>query len=115
MRFKIQKEMKGDVAILHVNGSLVGGPPVSEIFPMEINNLINSKIKKVVIDLDNVKRMNSTGLGILIKGFISVRDNGGDLRLARLKESAKDVMVITKLDSVFKTFHTLEGAVRNFH
>ena len=112
--FRVYRELRGDVAILRLNGAFVGGPPASTVFPAAINDLVEARIKRVVVDMEKVSRLNSTGLGLLIRGFRTIRDYGGDLRIARLNASAKDVMVMTKLDSILRTYQTLEGAVRNF-
>lgn len=114
MGFRIHKEMRGDIAILHMHGALAGGPPASVVLPEAIRDLVESKIRHVVIDMEKVNRINSTGLGILIRGLDVINHNGGNLRLARLNTTAEDVMVMTKLDSVFNSYRTLEGAVRNF-
>ncbi|MEE9168192.1 MAG: STAS domain-containing protein [bacterium] len=115
MGFKIEKEMMDDIAILHASGELVGGPPTSVIFRSEIQKLFEKNITKVVFDFKKVKRINSTGLGLLISGHDLITKGGGDLKLARLSESTKGLIVMTKLDSYFDTFATLEGAVGNFH
>jgi len=112
--FRVYRELRSDVLILHLSGAFVGGPPASTVFPAEIKNLVEARIKRVVVDMEKVSRFNSTGLGLLIRGISMVRDYGGDLRIARLNASAKGVMVMTKLDSILKTYQTLEGAVRNF-
>ncbi len=111
---KIKKEMRGDIAILHIKGDLLGGPPASEDLPAEIKKIIEDGISKVVVDIENVKYMNSTGLGLLIRGYTSIKSKGGDLKLSGLNDSIRGVMVMTKLETVFDIYKTLEGAVRNF-
>lgn len=111
---KFKTEMRGDIAVVKVSGDLLGGPPTSEVFPAEIKRLIEVGTYKVVVDLEEVKRMNSTGLGILIRGYTSLKSNGGDLKLVCMNETIKGILVMTKLESVFDTYRTVEGAVRNF-
>jgi anti-sigma B factor antagonist len=115
MGFKIKKEMMGDIAILHASGELVGGPPTSAVFRSEVQKLFEKNITKVIFDLKKVKRIDSTGLGLLISGHDVITKSGGDLKLARLSESTKCLMVMTKLDSFFDTFATVEGAAGNFN
>ena len=59
--------------------------------------------------------MNSSGLGMLIAALSSVRNGGGDLRLARVGERVHALLVITKLAAVFKQFPTLDEAVTSFN
>ena len=111
---KIQKEMRGDIAILRISGDILGGPPASDVLPSEIKTIIDEGTAKVVVDLENVKHMNSTGLGLLIRGYTSLKNNGGELKLSGVNEPIRGVLVMTKLESIFDTYKTLEGAVRNF-
>ena len=115
MGFKIEKEMMGDVAVLYASGELVGGPPASVVFRSEIQKLFENNITKVVFDFKKVKRLNSSGLGLLIRGHDVITKSGGDLRLTRLSKSTKGLIAITNLDSLFDTFATLEEAVGNLN
>ena len=111
---KIKKEMRGDIAILRVSGDILGGPPASDLLPNEIKKIIEEGTRKVVVDIENVKHMNSTGLGLLIRGYTSLKNQDGELKLSGLNDSIRGILVMTKLESVFDTYKTLEGAVRNF-
>jgi anti-sigma B factor antagonist len=114
MKTKIKKEMRGDIAILHFSGDMLGGPDSANKFPEELKIILEEGIKKVVVDLEKVKRMNSSGLGILMRGYTTLKNNDTDLKLVCLNESLQGIMVLTKLNTVFETYRTLEGAVRNF-
>ena len=111
---KFKTEMRGDIAIMHIHGDLLGGPKTSEVLPSEMKRLIEEGITKVIVDLEGVKRINSTGLGILIRGYTSLKSKEGDLKLVCMNETIKGILVMTKLESVFDTYRTIEGAVRNF-
>ena len=111
---KFKTEMRGDIAIIKISGDLLGGPPTSEVLPAETKKLIEEGIKKVIVDLENVKRMNSTGLGVLIRCYTSIKSNDREFKLVCLNETIRGILVMTKLESVFDTYRTLEGAVRNF-
>lgn len=114
MKIKIKKEMKGDVAILHLSGNMLGGPPSSEKFPEEIRKIIDGGINKVVVDLEKVKRMNSTGLGILMQCYTSLKNKGGSLKIAKINKSILGVLVLTKLNTIFDIYETLEEALSSF-
>lgn len=114
MKIKIKKEMKGDIAILHLSGDMLGGPASAERFPEEIKKIIEEGINKVVVDLEKVKRMNSTGLGILMQCYTSLKNKGGNLRLASINKSILGVLVLTKLNTIFDIHETLEEALSSF-
>ena len=111
---KIKERMIGDVAVLDLSGKLLGGPPGSEEIKEKIYKFIGQNIRKVVINLDEVTRMNSSGLGILISTLTSLKNRDGALRLAGVNETMEGVLIMTKLNSIFEIYDTAEGAAQSF-
>ena len=111
MKFSYREE--GAVTILGPQGKIMGGAD-SSLLHQRLYELIDKGRKKVVIDLSGVDWMNSSGLGILIGSLISLRNNGGDLRLACLNERIRNLLQVTKLDSIFDLHETVEGAIESF-
>ena len=111
---KINERLMGDVAILEISGKLLGGPPGSQDFKNKIYELIDRKITKVVVDLSEVKRMNSSGLGVLISALTSLKNHNGAMKLASVGETMEGILVMTKLNTIFETYETAEGAARSF-
>ncbi|MFQ6114531.1 MAG: STAS domain-containing protein [bacterium] len=111
---KIKQRLIGDVAILDLSGKLLGGPPDSDEFKDTIYRLIDQGVVKVVVNLSEVKRMNSSGLGVLISGMTSLRNRNGDLKLAAINEMMEGILVMTKLNTIFDTYETPEGAAQSF-
>lgn len=107
---KLESRMVGDVAIISLNGKLLGGPPASEDIKKEIYKLLDSGVKKFVIDLEKVSKMNSSGLGILISALTSVKNRGGELCLAAVNDLMEGILVMTKLNTIFDRYETAEGA-----
>ncbi|MDP2960912.1 MAG: STAS domain-containing protein [candidate division Zixibacteria bacterium] len=105
-------EDKG-IVILEPKGKIMGGPDAT-ILHDSLHELINQGKKKVVIDLAKVDWMNSTGLGILISGLTTMRNNGGELKLANVTEKIQSLLTITKLITVFETFDSVEQAIQSF-
>jgi len=64
--------------------------------------------------LFKVKFMNSSGLGMLIGGLTTMRKAGGDLRIANATDKIESLLVVTKLITVFKHFHSVDKAVESF-
>lgn len=107
------REDKG-IVILEPKGKIMGGPDATLLHD-KLHELINQGKKKVVIDLAKVDWMNSTGLGILISGLTTMRNNGGELKLANVTEKIQSLLTITKLITVFETFETVDQAVASFN
>ncbi|MFQ5771920.1 MAG: STAS domain-containing protein [bacterium] len=111
---KIKERKIGDVVILDLSGKLLGGPPDSQEFKDTIYKHIENGITKVVVNLNEVKRMNSSGLGILISALTSLRNKNGDMKLAGINDAMEGILIMTKLNTIFETFETAEGATQSF-
>jgi len=103
----------GAVAVVTLDGTMLGGPDAAEINDT-LHKLIDAKRKKVVIDLGAVTLMNSSGLGILIGGVTTMRNAGGDLKLAAVSPKVMNLLTITKLVAVFEVFETVKKAVDSY-
>src|SRR3990170_2516939 len=67
------REVKG-VIILEPKGKIMGGPD-STLLHDQFHDLVQQNKKKIIVDLSKVERMNSTGLGILISGLTTKKNN----------------------------------------
>lgn len=99
--------------VFEFRGNLMGGPD-STRFNDDLHDLIDQGKKEVVVDLSNVKFMNSAGLGILIGGLTTMRNAGGDLRIAGADQRIKSILIITRLITVFESYRTCDEAVKSF-
>lgn len=110
---KIKERMNGDVVILEISGDVQGGSD-ADLFREKIARLIEEDKKKLLLDLSGVPWMNSTGVGLLVSGFTSLRNAGGTVKLLNIKDRVKSIMMVTKLLTVFESFYHEEDAVRSF-
>ncbi len=110
---QIKEQMHGDVAVIALKGKLMGGPETLAIHD-KVKELVGKKINKVVIDLGQVKWMNSSGLGALMGSITTLRNAGGELKLARVTQKVQSLFMITKLITIFETFDSVEEAVSSF-
>ncbi len=111
MKFSVREQ--NGVTVLAPKGKIMGGPDSTELHE-KLRDLIKGNAKKVTIDLSDVDWMNSTGLGILISGLTTMRNAGGELKLARVTDKIQSLLVITKLVTVFETHDSVEEAVASF-
>jgi anti-sigma B factor antagonist len=110
---KMSSREESGVAVLQPKGKIMGGPDAT-LMHDKLHDYINQGKKQVVIDLAEVDWMNSTGLGILISGLTTLRNNQGDLKLANVTGKIESLLTITKLITVFETFDSVEEAVGSF-
>jgi anti-sigma B factor antagonist len=102
------------VVVLELSGKIMGGPDAS-LLNDKLHELIDKGRTKVIADLNKVNWMNSSGLGILIGGLTTMRNNGGDLKLANVTDRIQSLLMITKLLTVFETHESLDKAVDSFN
>jgi anti-anti-sigma factor len=77
----ITEQRVGDVAVLSLNGWLIADEQDVQ-FRDHIDALVRDGITKIVVDLHDVTLLDSGGVGVLIAKFLTLRNRGGDLRLA---------------------------------
>ena len=105
-----QKEMRG-VTVIEIHGKLIGGPENSDLFHDCIESLLADGKTKIVVDLHRTLWANSQGIGLLIGAHTAVNNAGGDLVLSRVIDRIHDILTVTRLLIIFKTFKHLEEAV----
>ncbi len=110
---KFTTRSQNGVAIFELRGKLMGGPESSE-FHEALKNNVSGGNKKVILDLGGVEWMNSSGLGLLISALTTMRNAGGEMKLARVTDKIESLLVITKLNSVFETYSSVEDAIARF-
>ncbi len=101
---------KNGITIITLSGKIMGGPEATEIND-RIHELIDTGSKKIIIDLNAVDWMNSSGLGILIAAITTLKNNGGALSLTNVSERIMNLLKITKLLSVFAIYPDIDSAL----
>ncbi|GAB4373050.1 MAG: STAS domain-containing protein [Bryobacter sp.] len=101
-----------EVPILELRGSLLAGAPCIEL-RQKIQDLAKSD-PRVIIDLSQVDYIDSSGLGTLVASFTMLERAGGGLRILKPSERDMELLVLTKLASVFQVFDDEQAAVNSF-
>lgn len=109
----ITEKASGKITLLEFSGKIMGGPDAG-VLNDKLHELIDHNKTNVVVDLGEVDWMNSSGLGILIQALNTMRNNGGDIKLANVTERIKSLLMITKLTRIFEIFDTVPDAVASF-
>jgi len=110
---QIETRLEGDVQVIKLTGELMAGHD-SEKLRNVVDESINAENVNIVVDMEKVTWMNSSGLGMLISALTSLRSSGGDMRLANMSDRIRRPMQITKLDKVFQDFDSVDDAVKSF-
>ena len=110
---KLNAREDNGVVVLEPRGKIMGGPDAT-LMHDKLHDYIKQGKKRVIIDLAGVDWMNSTGLGILISGLTTLRNNQGELKLANVTEKIESLLTITKLITVFETYDSVGEAINSF-
>ncbi len=110
---KIKVHEKYEAVVIELKGNVMGGPETQE-FGELIHKLLDEGKKNIVVDLSGVKFMNSSGLGMLISGYTSVKNSDGKFAIAGATEKINSLLVITKLITIFDSYKTVDEAVESF-
>jgi anti-sigma B factor antagonist len=106
---KLQYSQKKDpkVHYLFMEGDLIGdeaGPRLAEL----VSDSVEEGIKVLVIDLEKVRYISSSGLGLLITLLTKMKNAGGELFLTAPSEHVKKLLIITKLNGIFKVLDSVD-------
>ena len=111
MTFKTREV--GGVTIVDLSGKITlgeGGITLRE----EVRKLLAEGKKKIVLNLAEVNYIDSSGLGELVSAYTAVKNSGGELKLLNLTSRVRDLLVITKLVTVFDVKDNEAAAVSSF-
>jgi anti-sigma B factor antagonist len=93
-------ELKDGIAFFHLEGSLLAEVDRTNI-KNDFTSYLDQDINKFLIDLSNLRHINSTGLGIFITLYTKVRGKGGEMVICNPSQNISNLLTITKLNSVF--------------
>ncbi len=97
---KYAHKLNNDRLFLEFSGDLIGennGPEIIEI----VNDALSSEAKFCLINISDVRYINSSGIGVLITILTKFRNKGGELYLINPSDHVKKLLIITKLQAIF--------------
>jgi anti-sigma B factor antagonist len=110
MRFDYKIRQEFGVTIIEMSGDLVDRSQAADLVK-EFDALIQNKQLKYIFDLAELKYMNSTGLNVLINLFTRTRREGGEVIISNVNKKINELLLITKLTSLFMITDNIEKAV----
>ena len=103
-----------DVPVITIEGRFLGSLE-GKAFKETLTGLTSAGKKTIVVDLANTDFIDSSGIGVLISAYTTLRREGGEIRLASLQKRIQAVFLMSKLlGSVFKHYETRKEAVDSF-
>ncbi len=110
---RVKTVEKYNAVVIELKGNVMGGPEAQEFSDL-LHKLIDEGKKNIVIDLADTKFMNSSGLGMLISGYTTIKNGGGVFKLANATDKIESLLVITKLITIFDHYTSVNEAVNSF-
>ena len=113
-QLNIQQRQAGDVTIVDLSGKITIGEGSVQLREAVRKALEEGK-KKIILNLGDVSYVDSSGIGELVSSYTTTNNNGGQLKLLNLTKKIQDLLMITKLLTVFETFDNEAAAIQSFN
>jgi anti-sigma B factor antagonist len=107
---KYSSEIKNETIVIRLDGDLIGENDGTGVLAIAAD-AIQKKVIKCVIDISNLRYINSSGIGVLITILTKFRNKGGEVYLLKPSESVQKLLVITKLNAIFHVAKTEDEAL----
>jgi anti-sigma B factor antagonist len=109
---KYNHERKNGILIIKLEGDLIGENDGTGILSLAAD-AIQQNVLKCVIDISELRYINSSGIGVLITILTKFRNKGGEVYLLKPSENVQKLLVITKLNAIFHIIKSEEEALVN--
>ena len=111
---EIERRQIDGVVVLDLKGRLVAGE-ASNLLRETVQHEVMEGSKSVVLNLAKCDFIDSTGLGAMVIAFTSLRKVGGALKLCHLTERNVELLVLTKLSTIFEVLADEQDAINSFY
>lgn len=109
----ITERRNNSTIILDLDGNIRLGEGSRELHEA-IRLIVEKSEKELLLNLANVSYVDSSGLGEIVAGYTTLQKSGGQMKLLNLTDRVSELMVITKLLTVFEVYENEEQAVNSF-
>jgi anti-sigma B factor antagonist len=112
MSLEIRETDREGIAILALKGRLTVGEAAT--IRERVNELLANGKKNIILDLGGVDYIDSTGLGSMVICYTTIKKAGGALKLLNLNKRNIELLLLTKLHTIFEVFSSEQDAVNSF-
>jgi len=113
MSLEIQQREHEGIVILDLKGRLTVGQEATT-FRERMQKLLPAGHKSIILNMEHVDYVDSTGLGALVMCFTSVQKADGKVKLLNLTRRSIELLVMTKLSTIFEIFGDEQDAINSF-
>jgi anti-sigma B factor antagonist len=113
MSLEIKEREREGVLILDLNGRLTVGDEASK-FRDRMSKLIAGGRHNIILNMAQVDYVDSTGLGAMVMCYTTLNRDGGKVKLLNLTRRSIELLVMTKLTTIFEVFNDEQNAINSF-
>ena len=113
MKITTRRDREDGVTIVDLEGKLTIGEGDVQLRE-EIRDLLDDGVKKILVNMQGVKMMDSSGLGELVRTRASANSVDATIKLLHVEDKVQEVLEMTRLIGVFETFDDEIDAIASF-
>src|ERR1022692_3537126 len=114
MSLEIQQHEREGIAVLEMNGRITVGKEATALRE-KVAELAAANVRNLVFNLAGTDYIDSTGLGALVMCATTLRKSGGNMKLLNLNRRHIELLVMTKLATIFEIFNDEQDAVNSYY
>jgi len=111
---EIEERAIGAVMVIRVTGDITLNKGGDVILKDKINSVLQQGHKKLLLDLGGVAYVDSAGLGQLVQVKVTASRSGAELKLLNITKRLQDLLVVTRLSTVFDSYEDEAAALASF-
>ena len=111
---QLDERMSANVTIVTATGDITLNSGGAVMLKDKVNSLLHQGQKNIVVDLSGVSYVDSAGLGDLVQTYVTTKNRGGSVKLMNVTKRLKNLLVVTKLLTVFDTYDDEAAAIASF-
>ena len=111
---QLEERTVGDVTVIKVTGDITLSSGGDVLLKDKVQSLLQQGKKKLLLDLGSVAYVDSGGLGQLVQCNVTASKNGGALKLLNMTKRLSDLLVLTKLATIFDSHENEDAALKSF-
>jgi len=112
MAFMVTSRQSGPATIVDVSGPVTYGE--AGALQQMLLELVKKGQRNILLNLGNVSHLDSSGISTLVRGYTTIKNAGGQLKVLHLSKHVQRLLEITNLTKVFEDFSDEETALRSF-
>ena len=111
---QLEQSIVGQVAVVKITGDITLNKGGDVLLKDKVQSLLQQNQKNILLDMSGVSYVDSAGLGELVQAYATTKNRGGALKLVAVTKRLKDLLVVTKLLTVFDTYDSEAEGLASF-